>query len=121
MTTKYLQTLNFKFNQVMFNSLVLTRERNFEVTFGMLSVLVFQMSVLESYLDIYIYQSFTNLLTIFRLYQKIAPQICLILHRFNLYVLLVFVEKKLVTIKYFLLNFFGRSKCVTKWRFLLIF
>ena len=36
----------------MFNSLVLTWERNFEVTFGIFSVLVFQISVLESYLDI---------------------------------------------------------------------
>ena len=32
----------------MFNSLVLTWERNFEVTFGIFSVLVFQISVLES-------------------------------------------------------------------------
>ena len=47
MVTKYLQTLNLKFDQVMFNSLVLTWERNFEVTFGMFSVLVFQISVLE--------------------------------------------------------------------------
>ena len=38
----------------MFNSLVLTRERNFEVTFGIFSVLVFQVSVLESYLDRYL-------------------------------------------------------------------
>ena len=34
----------------MFNSLVLTRERNFEVMLGIFSVLVFQISVLESYL-----------------------------------------------------------------------
>ena len=40
--TKNLQTLNFKFDQVMFNSLVLTWERNFEATFGIFSVLVFQ-------------------------------------------------------------------------------
>ena len=53
MVTKDLQTLNLKFNQVMFNSLLLTWERNFEVTFGIFSVLVFQLSVLESYLDIY--------------------------------------------------------------------
>ena len=52
--TKNLQILNFKFDQVMFNSLVLTLERNFEVTFGIISVLVFQISVLESYLDIYL-------------------------------------------------------------------
>ena len=44
-----------KFDQVMFNSLVLTWERNFEVTFGIFSVLVFQISVLESYLDIYLF------------------------------------------------------------------
>ena len=50
MVTKDFQTLNLKFDQVMFNSLVLTWERNFEVTFGIFSVLVFQISVLESYL-----------------------------------------------------------------------
>ena len=37
---------------------------------------------------------------------KDTPQICLILHQFNLYVLHIY-EKKLVTIKIFLLNFFG--------------
>ena len=42
MVTKDLQTLNLKFDQVMFNGLVLTWERNFEVTFGIFSVLVFQ-------------------------------------------------------------------------------
>ena len=47
--TKDLQTLNLKFDQVMFNSLVLTWERNFEVTFGIFSVLVFQINLLESY------------------------------------------------------------------------
>ena len=47
MVTKDLQTLNPKFDQVMFNSLLLTWERNFEVTFGIFSVLVFQISVLE--------------------------------------------------------------------------
>ena len=36
----------------MFNSLVLTWERNFEVTFGIFSVLVLQISVLGSDLDI---------------------------------------------------------------------
>ena len=36
----------------MFNSLVLTRERNFEVKFSIFSVLVFQIIVTESYLDI---------------------------------------------------------------------
>ena len=55
MVTKDLQTLNVKFDQVMFNSLVLKCERNFEVTFGIFSVLVFQISVLESYLDIYLF------------------------------------------------------------------
>ena len=45
MVTKDLQTLNLKFDQVRFNSLVLTWERNFEVTFGIFSVLVFQISV----------------------------------------------------------------------------
>ena len=57
MVTKKLQTLNLKFDQVMFNSLVLTREKNFEVTFDIFSVLVFQISVLESYLDIYLFQN----------------------------------------------------------------
>ena len=45
MVTKDLQTLNLKFDQVMFNSLVPTRERNFEVTFCIFSVLVFQISI----------------------------------------------------------------------------
>ena len=53
MVTKDLQTLNLKFDQLMFNSLVLTWERNLEVTFGLFSVSVFQIRVLESYLDIY--------------------------------------------------------------------
>ena len=53
MVTKDLQTLNLKFDEVMFDSLVLKRKRNFEVTFGIFSVLVFQISVFESYLDIY--------------------------------------------------------------------
>ena len=56
MVTKDLQTLNLKFDQVTFNSLVLTWERNFEVTFGIFSVLVFQISVFESYLDIYLFK-----------------------------------------------------------------
>ena len=54
MVTKDLQTLNLKFDQVMFNSVVLTWERNFEVTFGIFSVLVFQINVLGSYSDIYL-------------------------------------------------------------------
>ena len=36
----------------MFNSLVLMRERNSEVMFGIFSVLVTQINVPESYLDI---------------------------------------------------------------------
>ena len=52
MITKDLQTSNLKFDQVLFNSLVLTWERNFEVAIGIFSVLVFQIGVLESYLDI---------------------------------------------------------------------
>ena len=55
MVTKDLQTLNLKFDQVMFNSLILMWERNFEVTFGIFSVLVFQISVFEIYLDIYLF------------------------------------------------------------------
>ena len=55
MVTKDLQTLNLKFDQVMFNGLVLTWERNFEVTFGIFSVLVSRINVLESYLDIYLF------------------------------------------------------------------
>ena len=52
MVIQDLQTLNLKFEQVMLISLVLTWERNFEMAFGIFSVLVFQISVLESYLDI---------------------------------------------------------------------
>ena len=52
MTTKY---LHLKFDQVMLNSLVFTWERNFKVTFGIFSVLVSQINVLESYLDIYLF------------------------------------------------------------------
>ena len=55
MATKDLQTLNLKFEQVMFNSLVFTWERNFEVTFGIFSVLASQINVPESYLDIYLF------------------------------------------------------------------
>ena len=44
--------LNLKFDQVMFNSFVFTWERNFEVKFGIFSVLVSQINVLENYLDI---------------------------------------------------------------------
>ena len=55
MVTKDLQTLNLKFDKAMFNSLALTWERNSEVTFGIFSVLVSQISVLESYLGIYLF------------------------------------------------------------------
>ena len=54
MVTKDFQTLNLKFDQVMFNSLILTWEKNSDVTFGIFSVLVFQISVLESYFSIYL-------------------------------------------------------------------
>ena len=55
MATKDLQTLNLKFDQVMFNSLVFTWERIFEVTFGIFSALVSQIKIHESYLDIYLF------------------------------------------------------------------
>ena len=55
MVTKDLQTLNPNFDQDMFNSLVFTWKRNFEVTFGIFSVLMSQINVLESYLDIYLF------------------------------------------------------------------
>ena len=45
MVTKDHQTLNLKIDQIMFNSLVFTSERNFEVTFGIFLVLVSQISV----------------------------------------------------------------------------
>ena len=60
MVTKDLQTLNLKFDQLMFDNLGLTWERNFEVTFGIFSVLVFQISVLESYLGIYLFLKIKN-------------------------------------------------------------
>ena len=56
MVTKDLQTLNLKFDQVMFNSLIFTWERNFELTFDIFSVLVSQISVLESYSDICLFK-----------------------------------------------------------------
>ena len=55
MATKDSKTLNLKFDQVMFNSLVFTWERSFEVTFGIFSVLVTQVNVPESYLNIYLF------------------------------------------------------------------
>ena len=51
MVIKDLQTFNLKFDQVMFNSLVLTWKRNFEVTFGIFCLSI-QKSVLESYLSV---------------------------------------------------------------------
>ena len=51
MATKDLQTLNLKLDQVMFNSLVFMWKRNFEVMFGIFSVIVSQINVLESYLE----------------------------------------------------------------------
>ena len=57
MGTKDLEILNLKYDQVMFNSLVFTWERNFEVTFGIFSVSVTQINVLESYLDIYLFEN----------------------------------------------------------------
>ena len=54
MVTKDLQTLNFKFDQVMFNSLVFKWERKFKVTFGIFSVFVSQINALEViYISIY--------------------------------------------------------------------
>ena len=55
LATKDLQTLNLNFDQVLFNSRVFTWERNFEATFGIFSVLVSQINVVESYLDIYLF------------------------------------------------------------------
>ena len=54
MATKDLRPLNLKFGKVMFNSFVFTWERNFEVTFGIFSVLASQINVLERYLDNYL-------------------------------------------------------------------
>ena len=56
MATKYLQILSLKFGQVMFNSLVFTWKRNFEVKFGIFSILVTQINDLESYSDIYLFK-----------------------------------------------------------------
>ena len=68
MVTKDLETLNRKFDKVMFNSLVLTWKRNFEVTFGIFSVLVFQVSVPQSYLDIYLLYIHTYIHTYIHIY-----------------------------------------------------
>ena len=53
MVTKDFQRLNLKFDQIMFNK-PRSHVGNFEATFGVFSVLVFQINVLESYLDIYL-------------------------------------------------------------------
>ena len=103
MVTKDLQILNLKFDHVMFNSLVLTWERNFEVTFSIFSVLVFQINV---FWTLFRYLSVLKLVTIknvkiviiyafksksykYFVFTKNTPQICLILHQFNLYVSLI--------------------------------
>ena len=52
MVTKGLQTLNLKFDQILFNSLVFTWERNFGVKSGIFSVLVSPINIIENYLDI---------------------------------------------------------------------
>ena len=58
MVAKDLQTLNLKFDQVMFNSLAFTWERHFEVTFGTFSVLISQINVLESIVLESVYKAF---------------------------------------------------------------
>ena len=102
--------------------------RKSEVAFGIFSVLATQVNVVESYLDIYLFDvsydkkcnNCDNLgleikvLPIFRLYQKDIPTICLMLLQLNLYVLLVC--GKIVMVEIFLLNVFGESKCMTKWQ-----
>ena len=73
MVTKELQTLNLKFDQVMFNSLVLTWERNFEVTFDNFSVLILQISVLESYLYIWRFGVMEENLRVGRIPDRVKP------------------------------------------------
>ena len=71
--------------------------------FGIFSVSVFQINVLGSYLSICFEMSYDQkcencdnlglqikVLPICRLYQKDTPQICLILHQFDLYVLFIY-------------------------------
>ena len=89
MVTKDIQTLNLNFDQVMFNCFVFTWERNFKVTFGIFSVLVFQINVLESYLGVCFKISYDqkcencdNL----GVFTKNTPTICLILHQFKMLV-----------------------------------
>ena len=49
MVTKHLQTLNLDSDKVMSDSLVFVWEKNFEVIFRIFSVLLSQISILESY------------------------------------------------------------------------
>ena len=51
----YFNKVKFIRNFSMFNSLVFTWKRDFEVTFGIFSVSVIQINVVESYLDIYLF------------------------------------------------------------------
>ena len=136
MVTKDLQTLNLKFDQVMFNGLVLTWERNFEVTdvwyflspsvpnkcswklFRYLSVLKLVMFknvkiviILAFKSKFYQYFVFTK-----KLLCRFVSFCISLIFRYCL-----FLRTKKVTIKHFFLNFFGGSKCVTKWQFLPIF
>ena len=50
MVTKDLQTFNLKFDQVMYNSLVLTWKRNFEVMFGIFSVKMCDKMAISAYI-----------------------------------------------------------------------
>ena len=49
MVTKDLQTLNLKLDKVMFNSLVLRWERNFELTFGIFSDQKCEIVIIEAF------------------------------------------------------------------------
>ena len=82
-----------KFGQVtcMFNSLIFTY---FEVIFGILSALVTQINVLESFLDIYDKKN-VKIMIIYALklkfykyfiFTKNTPMICLILHLFFMFI-----------------------------------
>ena len=98
----------------MFNSFVLTWERNFEVTFRIFSVLVFQISVLESsfrYLSVLKLAMMKNVKIVkFRPLNQSFTNISFfttkILHRFVsfcislIFTYCLFVEKKLVTIEH---------------------
>ena len=103
--------------------------RKFEVAFGIFSVLATQINVVESYLDIYLfdisYDKKCNNCDHLGLEIKVLPifrsslpkkysNICLMLHQLNLYVLLVC--GKIVMVEIFLLNVSVESKCMTKWQ-----